>query len=309
MKVLHALINAPTYSSIGIEKGFRENGFDYVGFDWQHSRFSNGVEAMRKEFIKLARKEEPDWIFMHIQNSDAIDLSTAEELSDMGTLINFTEDVRDDISWYRKLGFCVDLTVFSNKEDVAVMKLYGYRSAYIPTSYNDIWFNKQPKSKSYGDIIFLGSNYLTSNLNFPQAQERYDMVQFMKSQFGERFQVYGRDWGTRTLNPQESVQAYNNCKIAITHSNFKRAGYTSDRLFNSLGCGAFTIAQYYEGCEEHFENKLITWDNFKQLKYLCISALQNDYIREKNAAELHQIVQAKHQWKNRIAEIMSILNK
>ena len=135
------------------------------------------------------------------------------------------------------------------------------------------------------------------------------MVQFMKSQFGERFQVYGRDWETRTLNPQESVQAYNNCKIAITHSNFKRAGYTSDRLFNALGCGAFTIAQYYEGCEEHFENKLITWDNFKQLKYLCISALQNDYLREKKAAELHQIVQAKHQWKNRIAEIMSILNK
>ena len=99
------------------------------------------------------------------------------------------------------------------------------------------------EKENTGEIVFLGGNYAMSNMNYPSAQERIELVEFLQKEFPDKFRVYGMGWeGTKMVHAQDEIKIYNQAKIAITHNNFQRKGYTSDRLFRAIGCGAMTIS-------------------------------------------------------------------
>lgn len=311
-KVLHIGINNAFYSPDGQKEGFERLGMEYSFLDWQKIRFNESIEGLHLRMVTKARMERPDLIFLQLQNSDALDPETAQDLSEIGFVVNFTEDVREDISWYEEIAPYVGLTVFTNIEDVTKLKKKGINNvAFMPTSYNNIWYKRQiPSPMNYGEIVFIGSNYLDTNMNFPKAQERVDMVHFLKEEFGEHFQVYGQGWeDSRLLNPQEAIEAYNNCKVAITHNNFLLPGYTSDRLFNAMGCGAATISQWYPGINKDFNvNVLSTWLNFDMLKEEVTKFIKQPKLRESIANNGYNHVREKHQWANRFDQLINIIN-
>lgn len=306
--VLHIGVQSPYYSSSGIAKGFHESGFeDYSFINFQSIRVNYGVEYLRKQMIDVAIENKPDLIFCHIQVKDVLDIETAKALSDIGFVLNFTEDCRNDVSWYEEISPHIGLTVFTNYEDVETLKSKGLRSEYLQTSYNDLIYHplKQKPTADYGEIIFIGNNQSKSNLNFPFAEERVEMVNCMKKEFGERFKVWGNNWGnSRVLTPNESNIAYNSCRIAITQNQYHRKGYTSDRTFNAFGSGAIVIQQHYDGYYQDFKTTpflLSAWQSFDDLKILCKHKFSPRNIEQ--SKENIPYMKERHTWKNRIEKL------
>lgn len=316
-KLLLIKLESPYYSSIGMERAFKEH-FEVHSIDWQAIRFNNGYNGLQSIWETILNEcsiFQPDIIFIQLQVDYILNTDQFRELGKRAFVINYTEDVREDIKWMEDAAPYIGLTIFTNMDDVEKLKDKGIHNvAYMPVSYNDVWYRPVPKTdKYYGDIIFVGNNTVNSNLNFPYAQERQDMIKFMKEKFGDRFRSYGMAQECSMLHPSEVIQAYSNCKVVITHNQFKRRGYMSDRGMNAIGCGANVIHQYFEGIGQVFKHELtVTWSNFEYLEKTCnviLNSIHNEgdvflYSRENIASYAIN----HHSWHSRVKYLME-LNK
>jgi len=311
MKVFHVGITAPTYSSDAIYKSFNDVFGDVLYFDWQFHRYNYGTEVMRKILLKEVTEYKPDIIFLHLNhNSEVLIFENYEELSKLGIVITYTEDVRDDISWFKKILSFVGLSIFTNVDDVEELNSGQpvKKAAYLPVSYNNHWYKKQlPTTKNYGEIVFIGNNYVNTNTGFPKAQERQDMIAALKKEFGDKFQAYGRGQENEALNPQQAVECYNNAKIAITHNNFTRKGYQSDRGLNSMGCGCFTLMNYYEDSMKDFNGASVSWITIGDLISQCKFYLNNEATRNLFSELQYNNVIQFHTWKQRAESIKKLI--
>src|SRR5258707_1895731 len=138
------------------------------------------------------------------------------------------------------------------------------------------------------------------------------MVEFMRDTFGDAFKVYGMGWGagTEMVNAQEEINIYNRSKIAITHNNFIRGGYTSDRLCRALGCGIATVSQYFPEINKEL-NKYVaaTWLDFPMLKKECERLLNFSEEREAMGKAGSEFVRIQHSWRNRIRQLKELIQK
>jgi len=318
--VLHIGIQAPSHSPKGMEKGFRGSGFiEYHFFDWQAVRFNEGILGCQGRMIAAAKQIMPDLIFCQFQNDSICDEETAIELSKCGFTVNFTFDVRgpEQTEWYYDVATHFGLTLFACHEDVEEAKRRGINTVgHLHSSCDTDQYRPivLPDDIKYPEIVFIGNNYANTNLEFEQAQERVGMVNFMKAEFGDRFGVYGIAWepGSKMVNPIEEVNIYNGCKIAITHNNYKRNGYCSDRQWRAMACGTLTIPQYYTGLKEDFSFKPMPyWETLWELKNIC-----NNYLNEPvfhgmiNKISLLQESNFldNHTWKHRFETMLSMIN-
>jgi Glycosyl transferases group 1 len=313
-KILHIANVAPQYSADGIKKGFIDNGYEYVMFNWQEERFSlRSLILMRKKLIELALAEKPDLIFAHVQNQEAFDDTTWQILSNIGFVVNYTFDVRttEESEWLYALAPKIGLTLFACFEDVFTCRDRGIENVGVLQSSIDMdWYKKIEVEKKY-DVSFIGNNYLNTNLNFELPQERYDMVQFLKQNYGKRFLYEGMNWEqSKIVNPQQEVEIYNQSKIAINQNNFDRVGYTSDRLWRIMACGCFCLTKYFVGIENLFVRgvHLDWWEDFEQLKELIDFYLGDDDKRNWIASTGMELVRTQHNWTNRIAELKKLVD-
>lgn len=310
-KVLHVGITAPTYSSEAITQSFKDVFGDVLYFDWQYHRYNFGTETMQQLLLKEANQYKPDIIFLHFNhNSEVLSFENYLELSKIGFVVTYTEDVREDISWFKKIFHYIGLAIFTNIDDVEELNSGQVikRAAYLPVSYNNLWYKKQPPTKkNYGEIVFLGNNYVDTNTKFPNSQQRQDMVAALKKEFGDRFQAYGRGQDNPALNPQQAVECYNNAKVAITHNNFTRKGYQSDRGLNSMGCGCFTIMNYYDDAMKDFKGAAVSWvtigDLISQSKFFLGNEASRNLFTE---LQYNNVVQF-HTWKQRSESIKKLV--
>lgn len=297
-KILLIKLEAPTYSSIGMEEAFREH-YLVESVDWQRLNFNYGKAGLWNEIMNKCLSFMPDVIFCQFQKDGVLTVEQWKRLTDFGFVINYTEDVREDISWYEEVGEFIGLTVFTNLDDVKRFKHNNV--AYMMVSYNHLWYKQDVwlhnKPNNYGEIVFVGNDYADTNLNFPQAQERREMIKFMKDKFGDKFQAWGMGQENKMLLPSQVVEAYNTAKIVITHNNFKREGYCSDRGLNSIGCGAITIHQHFEGIEEMLSYPyFLEWESLEKLHIACelaLSAIPED------RSEIVRYAKETHSWINR----------
>lgn len=311
-KVFHVGITAPSYSSEAMTKAFKDVFGDVLYFDWQYHRYNFGTETMQQLLLKEAAAYAPDIIFLHLNhNSEAISLDNYKKLAEIAFLVTYTEDVRDDISWFQKILHFASLGVFTNQDDVELLckDQFVRKAIYLPVSYNDLWYKKQPSTnKYYGDIVFLGKNYIGTNLNFPNADERQAMCAVLKKEFGAKFQAYGNGQENDSLNPQQAIECYNNAMLAITHNNFNRKGYQSDRGLNSMGCGCATLMSHYEGVENDFPNMLGgTWKTFDSLIAMCHLYLENTFVRNQLKNYQYETVTTQHTWNKRAEKLKQII--
>lgn len=312
LKVFHVGITAPTYSSESITKSFKDVFGDVLFFDWQFHRYNYGTEGMQDLLMIEAEKYKPDIIFLHFNhNSEALSIDNYKKLSELGFVVIYTEDVRDDNKWFETLLPIVGLCTFTNRSDVYhfISSSRFSNVAFLPVSYNDIWYKRQaPTLKNYGDIVFLGNNYVNTNLNFPKSLERQEMCEALKAEFGDRFQAYGNGQENPMLNPQEAVACYNNALIAIAQNNFDRIGYQSDRALNSMGCGCATIMQHYTGIDGDFPNMVGgKWKTIPELIELCHTYLETFWMRTQLAEYQYETVIKNHTWMNRAEKLKSII--
>lgn len=315
--VLIAKIEAPSYSSAGIVRAMRNEFENVYEFNYQNVMFQEGADGMRKRLMGMCMMYQPDIIFLHIQNPEPLDMDVIQFLSERAFVVLYTFDVRENIDWYKEYAPYVGLILFADAESIDACKKDGIENVdYLQSSVDMNLYRPLPPGvepdKEYGDIIFIGNNFLNTNLNFPLAQQRVDMVNFMKEQFGDRFHVYGIGWpGSRMLNPMEEIAAYHSCKIAITHNNFLRTGYTSDRLWRAIACGALTVSQQFEpyGQYDIPRRAMPMWSTFKDIRDYCNFFLDPYWAQHKSDVreEQYQHLKSNASWANRILKFKQLI--
>jgi len=132
MKVLHVGVTAPTYSSEAMVKAFNDVFGECVYFDWQAHRFNYGVEAMRKNLLLEAKTYNPDIIFLHLNhNNEVLTVDNVKELSEICFVIWYTEDVREDITWFEMITPVIGLSIFTNIDDVEKLKSITFKKGVL----------------------------------------------------------------------------------------------------------------------------------------------------------------------------------
>jgi Glycosyl transferases group 1 len=310
-KVLHIGLKSSTYSPEGMEKGFRAAGFtDYTFFDWQAVRLDCGILGCQSRMIGAAMQLEPDVVFLHLQNPSIMDQETATELAKCGFVVNYSFDcrVQTEMQWMYDLAPHIGLTLFSCEEDAANCKEGA--TAVMQSSCDMEWYKRLPLERT-NDVVFIGGNYAPTNLVFPLAQQRAEMVKFLKAEI-PTFHEYGMNWDvSQYINPQQEILLYNQAAIAINQNNFLRENYTSDRLWRAMACGTLVITSYFSGIEKIFiKGHHLNWfSTFGELKNLIEFYLKHPELREEVAQNGMNLVREEHRWKNRFEQMKTIIEK
>lgn len=323
-KVLVVKLEAPTYSSSGIVRAFKEHFVEVSEFDWQKVKFNEGPIGMWERLLAKVEMEKPDLIWLHVQTQGVLDSDIVRDLSSSAFTVLYTFDKRTDLGWIKDLAPHLGLVLLPDTDSVIEMKREGFAnvehchsscdsSLYhpYPANLNKWSTNDADRDSSIPEIVFIGNNYENTSLNFDQSKQRVEMVEFMKGSFGKNFGVFGQGWKkTRPVNTQEEINLLNGCKIAITQNNFNAGRYTSDRLWRSLSCRAFTVSQYYYGINQDFKpGTMKVWIDFEMLKQECEKYLKLDKERDIIAGAGRGWFLSNHTWSHRVEQMIKLIEK
>jgi spore maturation protein CgeB len=308
--------------------------FDCLHFDW--TKFGQNYFQLQSELINANNNFNADYIFMHTQ-SDAVRIETLKELSKNSKIINWTGDVRKEVpNWMIDYSNDVDLTLFSNMNDVQTSIQKGVRADFLQVGFDKIHFNPLGEKGNYPEILFLGSNYGDM---FPLSSFRRQMVERLKNEYGNRFGVYGNGWditndiSTNHLyhlphiksnvnstnkiadgnitNYAEEGKAYRSCKIAINLSHFAYSRYSSDRMFRILGSGTFCLTHRFPDIEKDFKigEEVVVWESIDDLVSKINYYLKNEREREIIAMRGCALARNKYTWNNFAENLKQIIEK
>lgn len=215
-----------------IARAFTDAGHEVRVVDW--AQCADPDAAIRA----AAESFRPDLAFMQFQRGGKVSTGTCDIMRNNGAVVfNWSGDVREPLpKWYVELGPHVNATLFTNWPDVLEMRSHGMKSDFLQVGYEQRIYCYEGPKMDCPPIVFLGNNYGAGR--FPNSQQRIDMVEALRKEFGKDFAVYGNGWGSRHLNPKEEAAVYRSCKVAIHQDHFTREGFFSDRWLRIGGCGA-----------------------------------------------------------------------
>lgn len=248
LTVYHISHTGPNYPNKGWEQGFHQNGIRYKGVDWQNYRQQWGDKPLRNKILLEVEDIKPDFIFMQVQRPDIFDSHFISELQHTCPVVNYNEDVRPDIEWMADL--VCSLTLMSNMDDVVALREMGVDADFFMPTFDESFYGTQNRNPSddfsWGEIVFIGNSYSHTNLNFPNANQRDEMVAAMEEAFPAQFRAYGRGYKNGYMQPAKEAACYRKAKIAVMHNNFTRKDYHSDRAVRALACGTVIVPHYTE---------------------------------------------------------------
>jgi len=268
-----------------LQKGL-DSVFECVHFDW--IPYGKNSYQLQTDVLNKFHSFNPRIVFIHIQSGEVLNIETIKSMAKSSIVVNWTGDVRHPLpSHYTEIGKHIHSTLFTNVNDVDTCKLNGVNADYLQVGFDSNHFNPSGEidNNKYPEIIFLGTNY-GSNA-FPLTQYRYDMITRLKSEFGNRFGVYGNGWsglenGNITSYDEEG-KAYRSCKIAINLSHFAYKRYSSDRMYRVLGSGAFCLTHHFPEIELDFQDgkDLVVWHSIDDLVQKINKYLSTDMDMER----------------------------
>lgn len=157
------------------------------------------------------------------------------------------------------------------------------RGHYLPAGvYHEECVMLEPQEVEY-DVIFVGSKRY-----HPEWPYRPQLIDWLRSTYGQRFLHVGGDGDTGTVRGLELNQIYANAKVAVGDTlciGFDYPWYFSDRLVaEAQGRGAFQISPYIKGLTDYFKEGeeviLYTYGNFDELKNKIDYYIEHDGERE-----------------------------
>ncbi len=181
----------------------------------------------------------------------------------------------------------------------------------LPAVFEDECYMAEPNSDPtlQGEVIFVGGGAEYAHKQWPY---RHELVKFLEQTYGERYKKYGHP--QRTVRGRELNQLYANSKVAIGDSvniGFRHKAYTSDRLFESMGRGAFTIYPRIEGIEQMFVEGVnavfYEHGNLSDLHEKIDYYLENEEVRESIRRAGHQFVKSSQTYTQRLQALLDQL--
>lgn len=260
-----------------------------------------------KILLQAYRDFKPDIVFMQIQTSNHISTVTVRAMS--GSFVaNWTGDVKTPVpGWYYNIGRFINVTLFTNMDDVEHLRKRGIRADYLQIGFPEGIFKPEGTKKEAAEIIFMGGNY---GSRFPLSDFRLTMVDFLYKEYGDRFACYGNGWGRSNgwVNQPEEAEIYRGSKIAINLSHFDYERYSSDRIFRIMGAGPLCLTHRYRGVEKDFGigEHLDVWRDLNELKAKIDYYLNNEEKRKAVAGAGCRYVHENCTWTNRVEEFKRI---
>lgn len=314
-KVFFVGIKAPGVDPKSMIKGFEENDYEVIFYDWQHKRFDNDVDFIRNDIVEKASEIKPDLIFLQIQNSEALRVEDYKKLQEKAFTVQYTFDVREkcEMQWMYHVAEVIGFTFFGCMEDVWACNAIGIKNVGHSHSSCDMELYKpNVKAQKIFDIVFCGNNYANTNLKFPLASERQAMIYFLKDKYGDqKFKSFGLGQDGGLIRPEVEATVYTHCKLAINQNNFILNEYTSDRLFRIMATGTLCLTRYFPNIEKFFtKGKHLDWfHTFEELTDLIDFYLFNPDWAAKVASAGTELVRTEHSWAKRIGGMKKIFGE
>ena len=172
-----------------------------------------------------------------------------------------------------------------------------------------VMFQPNDDPRLQGDVIFVGGG---AEYGHPEWSYRHELVKHLGERYGSRYRKYGHP--QLSVRGAELNQLYANAKIAIGDSvniGFRHKNYTSDRLFESMGRGAFTIYPRIEGVAELFPESLqvlfYEFGDFEGLDKKIDYYLEHDEEREALRREAFEFVRGSQTYLQRLQELLDTI--
>lgn len=196
-------------------------------------------------------------------------------------------------SQYTKALQPFDLTI-STDGWIDMYERYGLERRWLPHACDTRTYHPV-QSRRLADVGFIGHVYMPFRKALLDSLHKYDF-----RHFGNREECWG---------PKYS-EVCNGVKVMVG-DNVRNdiPGYWSDRLYLSLGCGAFLMYPRVPGIEEFFVDgeHLVLWDNIDDLHDKIDYYLARPDERERIARAGAEEVAKNHNWQVRIDEFFQIL--
>ncbi len=274
MKILHVglCVNPTEYSS------FPQAFKDIVGEE-NYRELPTGDVRVNDKIIQMVSEFKPDIIFFQVQAPDIIKLETFLYCHKSGAfIINWTGDKRHVVpQWMIDCAHMVDLTCFSNMEDVRKMRSYGFKSEFLEIGYDETIYTPIGEAYNVPEIVFFGNNYGAGH--FPMSEFRIKMVEFLQKEYGNRFGVYGTGWpnakGNINHSQIEEAKHYRGAKIAINCSHFDCDTYNSDRLLRILGTGIMCLSYDHVNMKNVYGNNIMYFKDLHEIPNKIKEILHN----------------------------------
>jgi glycosyltransferase involved in cell wall biosynthesis len=246
---------------MGMRRSLRGIATEYSEIDWVSFKKSYG-KNFGAALIQKVNGFKPDIIFMQIQTPDVITPEIAKQLN--GFKVNWTGDVRENIDWYIDVAPYVNVTLFTNMDDVYTLRKKKLKADFLQVSVDEKIYKPDGKYVEFAPIVFFGNNY---GKQFPLSEYRYNIVTQLKRDYGNQFAIFGSGWNgleAGNLNGKQEQEAMilRGAKIALSISHFDRERYFSDRLLRAMFCGCVVISHKYKSIGKDFDNtENIYWYN------------------------------------------------
>lgn len=276
----------PNGHAVGLKKYFESIGWKYIDIN-------TGNPELNRVIQEYAVSYKPDLTWIQIQDRGITKYSIQALKNNGSYIIQWCGDKRhrtpDCYFEYCQMG--VDLTTFSNMEDIQNVSGCGYDASWLQIGYDENIYNTTGPIDHQADIVFMGSNFT----HFPLSGLRRDMVNELKRTYGDRFKAYGSGQpdGSFMGNQHGEAAVYRGAKIGINLSHFDSPRYTSDRMFRMLGCGVCVLSHGFQNMDDDFKN-VLGWCDLDQLKTMIDYLLNEEEIRKRVAADNHQLALNNH---------------
>jgi len=193
-----------------------------------------------------------------------------------------------------------------------VFRRKGINHHYLPPGvYKPECVLGTPQDRFKQDIIFIGGGSLYHPLDWPY---RMQLLNYLSGTYGSRYTKYG--YPEPTIRNQELNDLYASVKIAVGDSlniGFNHENYTSDRLFESVGRGAFTIYPRIKGIEDMLveDKEIVYYDygDFEELNEKINYYLTHNDERGTIRIAGHERVKKDHTYHNRLQQMLSVLKE
>lgn len=247
----------------------------YAGVMGGENGFTAAMRSVCGEFVDIPMSDvnnalmglkSADIAFLQPQDG-SISIQALQHLKNIGAWVcGWSGDVRVRIpDFYFEYAKYIDLTCFSNMNDVRTMRSLGYDAEFLQIGGDPkIYYPDENVIKDV-DIVFCGNTFG----HFPLSRMRVDMVRELKKTYGDRFKAFGSGQPDGALNNQkDEADMYRRAKIGINLSHFDYERYTSDRMMRMLLSGICVLSHRYKGIEIDFERgaHLSTWKDIDELK-------------------------------------------
>lgn len=276
----------------------------YAEYNWSSANNINNLIKPIKEFA-------PDVLFCQIQTPNVIKKEFLQSFNCVK--INWTGDVREDITWYKQLAPYFNVTLFTNMTDVKLLRKLNLKSDFLQVSVDDRIYKPFGKYVDFAPIVFLGNNYKDK---FPLSEYRYKICTQLKRDYGNQFAIFGNGWhgleaGNLNYQQEKEAMILRGAKIAISISHFNYEQYFSDRLLRAMFCGCMAISHNYKGIDKDFKRQyhLGVFSDYDDLCSIIDNALMHPLLQKEIAINGYNYAKENFSYDNFSKHLITLINK